>query len=459
MTKQTCSRFIALMAAGILTAVAVGLSGCAGNGQTAYVQNVGMVCGVGSTANLDRFAGVVETKGESKIMPDAEKTVAEIFVEEGQTVEAGQPLFTYDKDRLTLTVDKAALELDLLKSTTEKKISDKADLERQRDRSTGTARATYTLQVQELEIEIIEAQAQIATKEKDLEALRGTLENLDVVSPVAGKVRTVNPNGGTDQYGEPLPFMVITELGDLRVKAYINEANVGALTEGMPVVVRSRVDSTARTGVVDRVDWDNPASGNSDYYYAPKDDTLTSSKYPFYVTLDSSDGFMVGQHVYIESDFGQGTGEADTGTALNLPSYYIMDADTNPWVWAEGKNGKLEKRSLTLGAYDPAMDTREVLSGLTATDYIAFPEEGLKAGLTCEEYEGFVNVDIADDFMYVESSDEFASDGGKASETKVESVPVPPLTEEEIATSDAEKEAWVATQSSPEPTPAPVRGM
>ncbi len=35
------------------------------------------------------------------------------------------------------------------------------------------------------------------------------------------------------------------------------------------------------------------------------DDTTSSSTYPFYVTLDSSDGLMLGQHVYIEMDEGQ----------------------------------------------------------------------------------------------------------------------------------------------------------
>ena len=35
-------------------------------------------------------------------------------------------------------------------------------------------------------------------------------------------------------------------------------------------------------------------------------DVSTASKYPFYVTLDSSDGLLMGQHVYIEPDHGQG---------------------------------------------------------------------------------------------------------------------------------------------------------
>ena len=110
-----------------------------------------------------------------------------------------------------------------------------------------------------------------------------------------------------------------------------------------------------------------------------------SSKYPFYVELESSDGLLLGQHVYIEPDYGQDA-EQDADT-LKLPAYYINDADSAPWVWAQNAKGKLEKRSLTLGDYDAEMDTYVVTDGLTADDYIAFPDESLKAGMTCVTYD------------------------------------------------------------------------
>ena len=108
-------------------------------------------------------------------------------------------------------------------------------------------------------------------------------------------------------------------------------------------------------------------------------DVSTTSKYPFYVTLDSSDGLLMGQHVYIEPDHGQGQKQE----GIHLPAYYINDADTSPWVWAQDKNGKLEKRSLTLGTYEEDLATYPVESGLAAEDYIAFPDETLTVGMTC----------------------------------------------------------------------------
>ena len=111
-----------------------------------------------------------------------------------------------------------------------------------------------------------------------------------------------------------------------------------------------------------------------------------SSKYPFYVKLEGKgDGLLMGQHVYIEPDYGQ-EDETDVN-AINLPSYFINDADGNPWVWAKNSKDKLEKRNLKLGEYNGETDTYPVLDGLTAEDYIAFPDDSLKAGMACITYD------------------------------------------------------------------------
>ena len=62
----------------------------------------------GSTANVERFAGVVETKAETKIEKDKSFTVQEMLVEVGDYVEEGQVLFVYDLDRLKLELEKEA---------------------------------------------------------------------------------------------------------------------------------------------------------------------------------------------------------------------------------------------------------------------------------------------------------------------------------------------------------------
>ena len=112
------------------------------------------------------------------------------------------------------------------------------------------------------------------------------------------------------------------------------------------------------------------------------DDQTSSSTYPFYVNLDSSDGLMLGQHVYIEADEGQD--EEKIGIWLN--DYFIVDADTdNPYVWVSGDNNKLEKRSVVLGQYDENLAEYEIADGLTEKDKIAFPTDELKEGISVVE--------------------------------------------------------------------------
>ena len=53
--------------------------------------------------------------------------------------------------------------------------------------------------------------------------------------------------------------------------------------------------------------------------------------------------------------------------------------DGSAYVWAE-KNGKLEKRTVTLGAYDDMTDTYAVTDGLSEADYVAYPDENCVEG-------------------------------------------------------------------------------
>ena len=100
----------------------------------------------------------------------------------------------------------------------------------------------------------------------------------------------------------------------------------------------------------------------------------TPSKYYFYVALDSDDGLMLGQHLYIEPEVGQNE------QGLYLFSVYLCDLDGSPYVWAAGADGKLVKRSVTLGRYDESADSWEILDGLGPKDYIAFPDESCVQG-------------------------------------------------------------------------------
>ena len=352
------------------------LPGCSQAEGEASVQSVSMICGLGSVGLADRFAGIVSPLGETKIKKDDSLSVDTI------KVKVGDVLFVYDLSELQRNLEQAQLELEQQQNKLENRESEKEDLEKQRDQtSDDNARREYTLQIREANVDILTFKSNISSKKKEIEKVQSNLKNAAVKSEVDGEVQAINESGGTDNNGNALPFMTIVETGGFRVKGYVNENNASALREGTDVIIRSRVSDQTWKGSIETVDWNNPAKQQS-YYDS---DTSLSSKYPFYVALDTSDGLLLGQHVYIEPDYGQDA-EQDA-SAINLPSYFINDPDGKPWVWAQSSKGKLEKRDLKLGEYNADTDTYPVLDGLTAEDYIAFPDESLKAGMTCVTYD------------------------------------------------------------------------
>ena len=314
----------------------------------------------------------------------------------------GDVLFTYDMSRLQLDLEAAQLELESLKSQLADKEDEKEQAETALNSTVDDAERNRTLlQIRQINLEIRNTNSSIASKSRDIEKLQGSMKTTSVKAEVAGEVKSVNPDGGTDNQGNPLPLICIVQTGGFRVKGYVNENNASVLNQGAQVIIRSRVSDQTWKGTISSIDWNNPAQSNNNYYYdSGSSDTGNSSKYPFYVELSSSDGLLMGQHVYIEPDLGQDA----QNTGIQLPASFINDADSSPWVWAQSSSGKLEKRSLTLGDYNAELDTYAVTDGLTAADYIAFPDDTLKAGMTCVTY---------DESTFDPSGDgSYADDGG-----------------------------------------------
>ena len=360
------------------------MAGCGKVEGEASVQSVSMICGLGSVGLADRFAGIVSPLGETKIKKNDSMAVSDIRVKVGDTVKEGDVLFTYDLSEARSNLEMAQLELEQLNATLEDQKAEVDRIQKLMDETYDDAtKRQYSLDLRTAKVNVLTTQGNIATKKKDIEKLKTSTKNAAVTSPVNGEVQSINADGSTDNNGNALPFMTVVETGGFRVKGYVNENNASVLTQGTAVVIRSRVSDQTWKGSIDSIDWNNAQQTRSDY---GDSDTAMSSKYPFYVKLEGKgDGLLMGQHVYIEPDYGQ-EDETDAN-AINLPSYFINDADGNPWVWAKSSKDKLEKRSLKLGEYNGETDTYPVLDGLTAEDYIAFPDDSLKAGMACITYD------------------------------------------------------------------------
>ena len=391
-------RFTKWFTLGLATLLAFSLTGCANGGTAVYVQSVSDLGRFGGIAPGDRFGGLVVSENVTEIQKDEGKTIASLLVREGDDVTEGQELFSYDTEQLQLTLDKQKLELEQLQASIENFTTQIADLEKDQKKASANNKLQYTIQIQSLQVDLKEAELNLAAKEKEVAKSENILENAVVVAPVTGRIQSISENG-TDNYGNPLPYISIQQAGSYRVKGTIGELQLGSIMEGTRLKITSRTDpSLCWYGTVTLVDYESPVQGNNmDMYYGMATDEMSSSsKYPFYIELDSVDGLLLGQHVYLELDAG-----TDGPKGLSISSAFIdYDEEGTPFVWAENRN-KLEKRPVTLGEYDMMTDTYEIIEGLTEEDYIAFPDYELcKVGAPTTHSEMTMDDTVVEDVIF-----------------------------------------------------------
>lgn len=466
-------------AAVIVAAAAAAFWKFGGNGghdskDRVYVEKVSSIMG-NSAGMQNRYSGLVQPQKTVDINAESERTIKEFLVKEGDTVEEGTPLFVYDTEDLEMDLQQAKLELENQDLEISGYRSQIAELEKERNAASEDGKFEYTTQIQSVQTQIRQAEYEKSSKKLDIDKIQAKIDNSEVVSTAQGVVKTLNDPKTSDNNnmgGENNATISIMVTGTYRVKGTLDEQTIQAVSPGSRVIIRSRVDETQTwSGTVDNIDTGETAGSDSDemasFSYGGGDDSSNSaSKYPFYISLDSADGLILGQHVLIELDQGQAeekeglwlyasyivrgeggngddalamggnmdiagealfdteeypagealldtevypAGEAlfntetgfdalmDAGEDMDITSEEDFSAGTDSaggeaFVWADDGKGRLMKKPVVLGEYDPMMDEYEILSGLTEDDYIAWPMEGL--------YEGVITVTNQEDVDY-----------------------------------------------------------
>ena len=371
-----------------------------------YVSKVSVISGT-ETAAVNRFAGVVEPQKTVNVKIESGRKVKEVEVKTGEEVKAGQLLFEYDLSSIEDDLKQAQLDLDRLKNEQISLTEQISTLEAEKKKAKADDQLSYTIEIETNKMNLKKNEYSQKSKQAEIDKLQSATGNTEVRSSIDGVIQkidtstlTSDANSSVDDSADDSDmsyssdsssggnaFITILSTGAYRIKGTVNEMNVQNIIEGDPVIIRSRVDSSQTwKGTMGTIDRESATSSNSSSSFGMMDssgDSQTStSTYPFYVNLDSSDGLMLGQHVYIEPDEGQD----DNKAGIWLNDYFIVDADTDsPYVWVAGSGNKLEKRDVVLGQYDENLAEYEIADGLTEKDRIAFPTEELKEGMSVVE--------------------------------------------------------------------------
>lgn len=365
-----------IIAAALLVAALVLFLVLRGGGSSAggvYVQSVrDLSGGIGS---VHQFSGVAESQKTEKIARDAQKTVKEIHVAPGDSVKKGDKLFSYDTELMQLDVQQAQLEIESMQSSISTANSQIAQYQRERQSASGSERMAYDAQIQQLQAEVNSNTYQLKTKQAELDRLKKGLENADVLAPVDGTIDKV----GTIE--EPLDaentMVTLRNGGDLRIRGSVSEQNVMSIAVGDPVIVRSRVDKDVTwAGTIDSIDTGSAQQSEEEGMYMEGGNSDRASFYSFYVNLEDDKDIIMGQHVIIEPDFGQGAAKQ----GLWLPAGFVVDPEGEAYVWMANARMKLEKQPVTIGEYDPDLDMFQIAEGLDNDSLIAWPDENCVPG-------------------------------------------------------------------------------
>ncbi len=307
-----------IIAAVVIIAAAVGggawyfLNGNMGIGNSAdkvYVEKVSTL-NVANAGVQNRYSGVVEAQESWKVNKEPDREVKEVFVEQGDMVEEGDSLFEYNMDDLKSELSQAELELEGLQNEITDLNSQIAQLTKERNTAPSEEKFQYTAEIQEKENSIKQTEYNIESKKAEMKKKQESIDNAVVTSKIAGVVKSINQSSGGGDYAseEDSAYMTILAVGDFRVKGTVSESNVQMLSEQQQVILRSRIDENQTwTGTISKIDTQNEESDSSNdmMMYDSGSGAEKATKYPFYITMDSTDGLMMGQHLFIELDEGQ----------------------------------------------------------------------------------------------------------------------------------------------------------
>ncbi len=177
------------------------------------------------------------------------------------------------------------------------------------------------------------------------------------------------------------PVLVVSGGGGYYIEGGVSELELDNIAVGQEVQVSSWETGETYYGTVSSVS--TTPSENSGY----SNGNPNVSYYVFTVFIDGSANLQEGQYVDM-----QYSSSASSGNSLYLQNPFIITENGKNYVYVRNDEGVLEKRELTTGKMIWGEYT-QILSGLTADDYIAFPygssvKEGAKTmeGSTDELY-------------------------------------------------------------------------
>lgn len=294
-----------------------------------YVDQLSAITGYGSgNGFIERFGGEVKAQETVKIKLESERKVKECFVKTGERIKTGQKLFRYDTQEDEDKLAQAQIDIERAQDSIEVSKKTIQQLEKERAKAGQEDQLIYTTDILSQENSIKKDEYEVKSKQLEITNLQERIKNSVVTSDLDGTIQKISdPDNPGDSMDSGSDYITILADGNYRVKGKANEQNFSMISEGMEMLIHSRLeDGKTWKGTISEIITSGQATEED------TDNSSESSNYAFYVELENSDGLLLGQHVYLEQDVGQ----EQRRDGLWLEDIYLVQEEDQAFVWKAG---------------------------------------------------------------------------------------------------------------------------
>ncbi len=209
---------------------------------------------------------------------------------------------------------------------------------------------------------IIDLELELKMAKLKYETLQYELTSGAVYSKIDGVVKSVlDPE---EALASKKPVVLISGGGGYYVTGALSETELDAMHVGDTVNVRSWEAYETLTGTITEIS-DYPDESNRYWHYSSGNQNV--SLYPFTVFLTEDAALREGEWVQLTY-----SPTVSQGSGIYLMNPFIRTENGKSYVWCEGEDGTLEKRSVITGGTLWG-SYQEILYGITMDDHLAFP--------------------------------------------------------------------------------------
>ncbi|MFJ8457438.1 efflux RND transporter periplasmic adaptor subunit, partial [Bacillus paramycoides] len=336
--------------------------------------------------NTKLISGQVKPSNIESFYADPTKgKVKDIAVKEGQEVEKGTKLFSYDNEEINLQMKQAELDqkmADMRYDQGKKKIDSlKKEIKKAKDGGAGKE-VTDPMDEQVSELEMQQKTTDLDKEKGKLqkEELSKKQKDLTIYSNFVGVVQKLDKDAAQSSSqalgGQGKAFLQVASKDPFQVQGTLTELQKSQIQKDQPFTVTAKANSKKKwTGKITEVS-EFPTSAETGQATGLGEATQNMSQYTYKAILDNQDGLSPGYHVSLQVNLGN-------KAMIAVLSKSIVEKGDDTFVYIEEK-GKLHKQNVKKGAIDG--DWTEIVEGVTVGQKVVkIPSDNVYDGMEVKE--------------------------------------------------------------------------